>query len=470
MSGFKPSKKTKPKILVNIGCLMDIPLSALITGNKGETIINGGLNYATGVVGAGNTFKSTILHYMALSAANRISASKKAYISTYDTEVNISLDRLNDMAAPFEYIDDDPTTSETEQWTITDKANMAGDEWATEMKQYTVEKSKNKKEIITYECFTDPYTKQPLKTLLPSFIEIDSLTEFESETTQEMIDKSAKDDSSTNMLYMRQGMFKTKFLASIPRLAVPSGTYFLMTAHIGDEYDMASGPAKYNVPTKKLQHLKSGDKIKGVSGKFFFLMTSAWNAVSSRVLKNQTTKLAEYPRNRDEANETDLNIVSLKQLRSKTGSSGYIIDVIVSQDEGVLPTLSEFHYIKTRGKFGIEGSDRSYNIVFMPDVKLSRTTVRGKIDGNYKLRRAINISAELHQLKTYHNRYLKAYGIDCSPEELYKDLKEQGYDWSVLLDTRGWHTPNNYSKDLKPYLSTIDLLKLRKGIYKPYWM
>ena len=44
-----------------------------------------------------------------------------------------------------------------------------------------------------------------------------------------------------------------------------------------------------------------------------------------------------------------------------------------------------------------------------------------------------------------------------------------GYDWDVLLNTRGYWTLNQYSHPV-PYLSTVDLLKMRKGLYKPYWM
>jgi len=69
MVKFGIIQKTKPKVLINIGSLMDIPTGSYVTGAKGESILNGGLGMITGVIGAGNNFKSTIMHYMMLTAA-----------------------------------------------------------------------------------------------------------------------------------------------------------------------------------------------------------------------------------------------------------------------------------------------------------------------------------------------------------------------------------------------------------------
>ncbi|NYW24540.1 hypothetical protein, partial [Escherichia coli] len=92
------------------------------------------------------------------------------------------------------------------------------------------------------------------------------------------------------------------------------------------------------VPTKKLQHLKSGEKIKGVTDKFFFLPNIVWQTVSSNLLINQNAKGPEYPKTQKDIDpgSTDLNIVTIKQLRNKSGPSGVTIDLIISQSEGVL--------------------------------------------------------------------------------------------------------------------------------------
>jgi hypothetical protein len=57
----------------------------------------------------------------------------------------------------------------------------------------------------------------------------------------------------------------------------------------------------------------------------------------------------------------------------------------------------------------------------------------------------------------------------CTPSELYNDLIKLGYDWDMLLRTREYWTINQYDNPT-PYLSSIDLLKMRKGLYEPYFL
>ena len=467
MIKFSLAKRTQPKISVNIGALFDVPTGSFITGARGETIMNAGLSNLTSIVGAGNSFKSTILHYMMLSAANKIKYTSETAMTTYDTEVNISLDRLTNLATKFENFGEDVIMGEDPVWTITDKSLATADEWVNELNKYADAKMKDKKSMLTYTGFKDPYNKKPLEVVIPTFVEIDSLSEFEASSTVDLMDKDL-DDSKTNTAFMKQGLFKTKFLSTLPRLSNSANMYILTTAHIGEKIDMSSGPAMYNQPTKKLQYLKQGDAIKGVSNKFFFLINNGWYAHTARVLKNQTTRLPEYPKSKTDNSETELNAVRLTALRSKSGASGFTIELVISQNEGVLPSLTEFHYIKSNGRYGIDGSMTNYHLDLLPDMNLSRTTIRRKIDENANLRRALNISSEMLQLGTFHPQYI-SNGLLCTPKELYDDLKAMGYDWDILLNTRGFWIPDQYTKDVIPFLSTIDLLKMRKGEYVPYW-
>jgi hypothetical protein len=198
-------------------------------------------------------------------------------------------------------------------------------------------------------------------------------------------------------------------------------------------------------------------------------MSNCWHAYNAAPLINQGTKAPEYPSDKDDSvsGDTDLNLVKLRQLRSKSGPSGYELEIIVSQSEGVLPELTEFHFIKDNDRFGITGTLQHYNLDLYPECKLQRTTVRGKIDSDPRLCRALNITAELLQMHMFW-RHLEE-GILCTPKELYDDLVKLGYDMNTLLDTRGWWTMEN-EKHPVPFLSTMDLLRMRKGLYTPYWM
>lgn len=463
---FNIDQKTQPKIYINIGSLLDIPTSAIIIGKNGESIINGGLGPITAIIGAGNNFKSTIAHYMTLSAANKIFEAGGTAITTYDTEDNVSLDRLEDLASNFDHIPQHVIT-EDGRWSITNKANMMGNTWDTNvLKQHIDLKKKDQSLIIEYGPFKDPYSNTTLKMKIPTFVEIDSISEFEGETSNEMLHKDL-DGSDTNRFAMVQGLFKSKFVSNLPSMAIGTNTYFVMTAQLGEKLDMRTGPAAYQQPFRNLQYLKSGEHIKGVSPKFFFLIHNAWYAHTAKKLINDSTKLPEYPLGDDKL-ETDLNTVTLTQLRGKNGPSGCTVTLVVSQDQGVLPSLTEFHYIKENKRFGLEGSLQSYHLDLYPDVNLSRTTVRTKLNNDPRLRRAVNITAELLQLETFHHT-LKENGYICTPKELYEDIKKLGFDWNVLLDTRGYWTLDQYENKV-PYLSTVDLLKMRKGEYFPYFL
>ncbi len=223
------------------------------------------------------------------------------------------------------------------------------------------------------------------------------------------------------------------------------------------------------MPITKLKHLKNGDKIKCTTDKFTFITHNCWNCYNATPLINDGTKGPEYPKDGavNVKLDTDLNTVLLRNLRSKSGISGMTITLIVSQKEGVLPSLTEFHHIKETGRYGLEGSNTNYHLSLLPEVSLSRTTVRGKIDTMPKLRRALNITSEMCQMSYMWNTMEP--GLLCTPKELYEDIKALGYDWDVLLETRGWWTIDN-DKHPVPYLSTMDLLKVRAGKYQIYWL
>lgn len=451
------------KPMMNVGALLDIPTGTYITGEKGETILNGGLPSIIGTAGPGNAFKSTFIHYLALTVANRYKYSNVSCpIHTHDTEDNMIFNypRLNKLATYMEYLTNEPLYN-AKVWSVISKSEMTSDKWIEVVHKKILEKIKNKKEYITYNGYVNRLTGDKVTIPKPNIIEVDSFSELEPETTEDII-LDGKINSS-NTMFMQQGLFKAKVMKDLPRLANTSNTSFILTAHIGEEINMASGPFAPQ-PTKQLQHMKTGQKIKGVVGKILYLSSHFYLITHSNTLINQNTKMPEYPLEAED-NSTDLNIIKVKQLRSKTGPSGYVLEIIVSQVEGVLSSLTEFHYIKS-DRFGFLGNVVTYSLALYPDLKLSRPKIRTLINKDRKLRRTINILSELKQMRVFMRQYRD---LLCTPQELYNGIKEKGYDWDDILEnTRGWYTPNNYIGDLK-FLSTLDLLKMRAGKYVPYW-
>lgn len=456
------------KVMINVGAGMDIPTGTYVTGLHGESLLNGGLGGITGVVGIGNNFKSTIMHFMMLSAAAKIYETTPTSMNTYDTEINIHESHLKRFAKRFPAFARATVDILTANiWTITDKTIYFGNQWYEILKDFLKEKKASVKKIERATPFPDRNNGTCLMIPVPTFGEVDSFTLFETENVAKMQDENELGDSGANTMHMRQGAAKVRFLMEIPAITGAVYHYMLLSAHVGKTIEMASGPMP-TAPIKKLQHLKNGDVIKGVTEKFFFLMSNCWHAINAVPYINQTTKSSEYPRNpSDNAQfETDLNTVTLRMLRSKSGPSGYTIELMVSQSDGVLAELTEFHYVKGCDRFGISGTLQHYSLDLLPDVKLSRTTVRSKLDSDDKLKRALNITSELCQM----HQFMKQYDdVLCTPKVLYDDLKAQGYDWDVLLATRGWWTLDNDKHPVK-FLSTLDLLNMRAKTYFPYWM
>ena len=464
---FKPNLVPAPSIkpMVNVGATFDIPNGVYIIGTKGESILNGGAGMITGVVGIGNNFKSTIVNYMMLTMTGRLNMK---FITTYDTEVNIHQHQLVHISQGIRELRGRNLIDEG-TWVITDKSTrdekgqqMYANIWYDIMKEYWKSKTKNGASMSRKTPFFNRDRTGNFEIIEPTATAVDSFTEFETEDVVKMSDDNQLGDSGANTIFMRQGASKTRFVMELPALLNAAHNYTFLTAQLGKEIPMDPRAA----PNKKLQFLKNNDKIKGVTDKFTFLTSDCYHCYNAAPMMNQATKAPEYPIGEALEGDTDLFMVTVRNLRSKSGKTGMTLEIIVSQRDGVLPTLTEFHYIKTNNRFGIGGNDRNYFLELLPEVKLSRTVIRQKIDNDHKLRRAMNITSEMCQIFNYHRPDQKYY---CTPAQLYQELKDKGYDWDLILEkTRGWWTLVGEHEDTF-FLSTMDLLRMRVGDYIPYW-
>lgn len=463
------------KIAFNTGALLDIPTGDWIRGMHDQFILNAGIGNITGIVGPGNSFKTTIMRYMVLSALSRmIKTVPELYYSTYDTEINTHEGRNEKLSFSFQVFKDryamlgDMSIVDEGLWQITDKSVYSGNAFFDEMKDYLKGKHDDKRAHRYKTAYLSRDGKTPMMAMAPSFTDIDSLSHFVTSDVEKIMNDTELGESAGNTMFMRQGLAKSRMLLEMPALAAGSGHYFLFTAHIGKEIIMPTGPGT-PPPRKQLQHMTGGEVIKGVTNNFFYLLHNCWLVTGARPFLNQGTKAPEYPfEPGDEvAGDLDLNLVTLKQLRGKNGSSGFSIELLVSQKEGVLPTLSEFHYIKRMERFGLEGNDRDYFLTLYPEVRMSRTKVRKVCREDKKVQRAMEITSQLCQMFEF-QRALKHMFV--TPAELKKALTEKGYDWDMILtQTRSWHTFNDEEYPLYPW-STMDLCRAARGEYHPYWL
>lgn len=466
-----PVENTMPesdctKVKINVGAGLDVPTGEFMQGIHGEHVLNGGLGFVEGTAGKGNNFKTTSVEWKMFRAAARVSYENETNITTFDTEENKEEKRITKLYQRLPEFKDRNLFLER-VWTITGKSKLYGDQWFDKLKEMLEQKIKHSKDLMVETPFLDRDGKTLIKILQPTFSLIDSFSEFETSDVAKILEDTSIGDKEANTLHMRAGLGKTRFLMEYPPIAIEAQHYLSTTAHFGKEIAMASGPYA-PPPEKKMNSMKPGETLKNIPPKYYYLVHWLGHNTGSSLLINQGTKGCEYPLD-DQDNEKgdkDLWEVPVVTLRSKYGSSSWSTNLVISQSQGVLPSLTEFHMIK-EAKWGLGGNVQNYHSDLLPDCKLSRTTVRKKIDSNPMLRRALNISAELYQMSLYHRDHRD---LVMEPSELYAKLLEKGYNMELLLGkTRGWWKPFNDRHPLQ-FVSTMDLLLMARGEYFPYWM
>ena len=470
LPGMELPESTTP-VCLSIGPLFDLLHAEFLKGKYGETIVNGGLPPFTAVIGSVNNYKTMLMLHMTMMALTRIIESGyPSQVETLDTEISMKLTRILNLA---KYFDNGHLSGLTEYikkfWHISDTNSISTNEWVAKFEKLATDKEKDKSIEVEYEAFLSPLTGKAIKNKIPTFLNIDTFTKFTNDKAFTKVADNDLDDSATNTLFMNIGMFKKKFLLSLPRNLARANIYAILTAHVGEKISIESGPSMYIKPSKQLQYLKGGDEIEGGTKDFKQAPNLMFQAHTAKPLtiKNNKGVVPEYPIHENDAS-TDLNIVTLTVLRNKSGHSGISIPVIVSQSEGVKPWLSAFRYLVEVGKFGISGNNISYYLDLIPDIKLQRTTVRKKIDENPKLRRALEFTSDMFQLIMTRSEYKDSKYI-IHPEKLYNKIKDMGYDWDILLSTREYTLIDNYNPEYTKYLSTPDLLDMYLEEYHPWW-
>lgn len=454
---FQSAPPIRP--MFNAGCLFDIATGIYISGDHGEMILNGGVPHITGVSGRGETGKSLIIDYFFLCLMDRYNADGVIY----DTEQTKTRQRVTNLCQRFEHLKH-TDLFEAMRLVISDAATMAGDIFFKALKDFLSDKKKNLKGKLK----TTPFilSGEKIKIIPPTAGMIDSFSQWTPTTVMSMQDKNDVGASERNTEAMKAGNARSQLMSELPTLTSSAGCYIFLAAHLGDEIVMDQhAPSK-----KKLTFLKGDQKMKRVPENYTFLTNNLWLTTKMSVMKKSGSKELEYPIGLagDSEGNTDLSVIELQLLRSKSASAGRIFDIIVSRAEGVLPHLTQFHYIKEHDRWGLGGNVQNYFLELCPDIALSRTTVRNKIDDNANLRRALEISAELLQIKEFWN---VDKALMCTPKELYEDLAKQGYRWDILLEhTRGyWMLEEDITDETPYFLSTMDLMRMRVDQYKPWW-
>lgn len=446
---------------INVGCLMDVSTGHYVRGEHGESILNGGLSALTGIASRPNNFKTALAVYL-MAAARR--ACRHIHQIAYDTEGTMNpVARFTAVSAQDSFLRTVDYQND-EQFAFTDLSRYTGDDWFALFRKVVNEKTKEENKWLRTTPFVGLDGK-PMQALYPTGALIDSFSKFQISAVEELYQKNKIGESGANTDAMTNGKAKNQMFNQMPQICARTGTFMILTAHVGDVINMEM----YPTDKRNLSYMKRDTVLKGVSGGFYSLPNNVWMITDNKPLLNRE-KMPEYPWDNSKAiqGDTDLAVITMINLRGKNGISGFPINLIFSQSEGLQVGLSEFHYCKENNRFGIGGNLQNYYMELLPEESLSRTKIRQKLHHNYKLQRAVQITSELLQLHQFH-RTLEP-DLLCDAKTLYEDLKAMGYDWDRLLNTRGYWVFKEEEKDHElPFLSTMDLLRMRRGEYVPYW-
>ena len=471
MAFFK--KETKPESHFTtprfpIHPLIDVVTGELMKCTEGDYVMNGGYSPHMAVNGKNNSNKTLIILSIMMTVIIRNMRSNLDG-QMYETENTLEFMRCMQIAVGMcrhfgfneeqiqqvkEYILDN--------FTLRGSKDLGANAFYDEMNEICDARIKSGKDKVTLP-FADLRGK-PVEIFSPHFCGIDSFSAMEPELVAEkFLDQNTAGSSDNNTMYLKEAGAKTQMLAKWLNQNPRASIYMFSSAHMGDNISLDPR----SPPEKKNMFMKQNHKLKNVPEKYYYYTTTMFFVNGASPLVN-ADKVPLYPFDSSDKEKKDSKDIRLEiiVLRNKFGQSGVFIPLIANQNQGIDWHLSAFDYCR-QVKWGFEGNDRNYVFDLLPDVKLDRNVVRTKLSENANLRRVADITCEMHLLFRYK---FDSIGTKyrCTPKELYNDLKAMGYDWDVLLDTRGYYTIDHYEHPVKP-LSTFDLLRMRVGEYIPYW-
>lgn len=451
--------------MLQLGSLFDMMTGTFYKGKDGQYHLNGGLPNFVGVAGLPNTFKTHLALFFVATIMARYSCSRAW---PHDAENTLTIQRV--MAAMSWYAElAGVDLEELGRFVFTDADVYKGDEWFVALKKESEDRKKDKS-LLRTTPFWDHKHGGYVQIPAPTVSLLDSLSGMTTNILLDKYDEHGIGESKLNSIAMDTARIKSQMLEQMINVTSPGGIFSIMTAHIGQEYTM---DAKKQ-PIKRLKHLKGDLKLKKTSENFAFYTGICWQCVDTRKMLDGD-RMPEFPRSKEDAmkDDTDLLEVPLVGLRNKSGPSGVQFSCVMSQSEGVKMGLTEYLFLKSFRKpdadsvyYGIGGNDSNYFLHLHPDEKLTRKSIRRKLDDDKLLARAMSLTAQLAYMRMmWHNL---EEGFLCTPKQLREDLTAKGYDWNILLNTREFWI---FQEDSHPQeeMTVIDLLNMRKGRYHPKW-
>ncbi|AEV89703.1 putative UvsX [Pseudomonas phage OBP] len=470
------------QIGLNVSPIFDMLTTSMIKGKDGVWYQNGGLMPINGLAGGNNTQKTgkTVKDVAAL-----LFRFKSSVILYGDTESTLDISRLAEEVDRL-FGEEGYFAENIEDIRFHYMPNSAGID-GTELHNKVIEiyktihalsESKDKAEQEAYkQLFLDtPFwsakANKHVQVMQPILFICDSISEvlFDNLMFKQFDDGDMDEGGKKRTRDMEIGNLRRILMTDTCILGPRVGLRSYWIAQSADVINMDGRPKE-----KDSTFLRHNKKLAAPKA-MLKLPHIGIEIIKGTVLK-QTDHSVTYPRGKDSLTST--NAKSNPELvqyfttvfRNKSGSSGGDIAFVASQAEGILVNLSMYDSLKENKYFGLDGSAVRHSCALLPDVSITRPTVRDMIEGpdaNPKLQRAIEICWQLWYEQTFWDNFPEEWKI--TPAQLYEKGKERGLDWDDVLENTIYFWHDNHEVIKKHTLTIYELMEIVVGGKKPYWI
>src|SRR5574344_4517 len=431
---------------INTGTLFDLATGDYRLGMKNDYILDGGLSTCLGITGRPQTYKSGIAGSL-IARALTIHPEAEAFV--YDTEGSVARgeDRYNDFVQK-------PVSDRINFFNTT---NMSGTDFYQAFKDICDNKQKLRKDYLVESPFINLKTRKPYKVFIPTFVLVDSFSMMTGDATGDAYTKNDIDSTGLNTLFLKDGMFKTRIMRDLPIRASKIGVYGILTAHIGDKIELDP----YSPTPKQMQYMKGNDRVKNVGSGFNFLTTGMLQTTKAEVMTD-SNKSCLYPNKH--SNNTDVNLVTTMAVRAKNNGAGNLVPYVFSQVQGLLSGVTDFQFLRDHKNYGLtaKGNNqqfyRQFSPYLYPDANLTRNNLRDTLAENYRINRALELTAQLCFIQNVWSTFRLPEVVN-TPIDKFAELlthNEKGMVDRILESTGVWST----SKQERERLTIIDTLHL----------
>lgn len=427
---------------INTGTMFDLYTGRFVQGINDTWILDGGLSQCVGISGRGQTYKSGLAGSL-MARAMVVHPTAEAIV--YESEGTVAgPERYDDFTSALGV-----TVSPRILFQNSTISNLS--DFYDEFYKITADKEKHKKDYIVESPFINNLTGKPYKVWIPTFLLIDSFSRARSSKGDKQFEDNSIDESAMNTFWLTEGNVKSKIMNDLPGRAAKCGVYAILTAHVGDKQEL--NPMVHT--PKQLQFMKNSDKMKNVGSNFEFLTTTLIQTLKSEVLQTDK-KTCEYPASF--STDVEVNQVTTMMVRCKNNASGIQFPFIVSQYQGILDAVTNFHFLRKNKYWGLDirGNNQEFATTVDPDQYFKRTNLREVATNDYKVRRGLEIIAQLCFVQTLWSTWKLPPYINMNPIELGERLNSnKEYAQRVLESTGVWST----AVQERERMTLLDILK-----------